>query len=305
MRKYFLLLSLFVALQGWAASLISEPTIDFGTIGYVAGSGNNTITLPVEGAPTTSGVGGIYRYTAGSTGNLVVGNWGIFDWLAGVRLNTAASTAWQTVTTSNCGTVKINNFVTTGNDTTASASASGSNATFPIGGTLQLDSFTGKKRCTISGAVNNLVQYQVWGTTKVPVNITVEIIPYMSLSHDSAALDFGTICSSSQAQTIVVDRNGNSTSTNAACPNPGTSADSFTVKGVEDQYFTISLPASLDLENDDGDTLAVTNLNADCTSGCTMGSSGQMTVKVGGTLTVPARAPKGDYTGHYTVSLAY
>ena len=298
------MLSLFVSLQGWAASLISEPTLDFGTIGYIAGSGNDTITLPAEGAATTSGVGGIYRYSAGTPGNLVVGDWGILDWLVGVRLNTAASTGSQSVTTS-CGTVKISNFVTTGNDTTASASASGANATFPIGGTLQLDSFTGKKRCTISGVVNNLVQYQVWGTTKVPVNITVEIVPYMSLSHDSAALDFGTICSSSQPQTVIVDRNGNSTSTNAACPNPGTSADSFTVKGVEDQYFSISLPATLELENEDDDTLPVSNLNADCTSGCTMGSSGQMTVTVGGTLTVPARAAKGEYTGHYTVSLTY
>lgn len=305
MRKIFLLLSVFVSLQGWAASLISEPTIDFGTIGYVADSGNSTITLPAEGTPSLSGVGGIYQYSAGTPGSLVVGDWGFLDWIVGVRVNTAASTGAQTITTANCGSVKISNFVTTDNATTASASASGSNAVFPIGGTLQLDSFTGSGACTISGTVNNYVQYQVWGTTKVPVHISVRIVPYMILSHNSAALDFGTICSSSQSQTIVVNQNGQGSSAAPVCPIEGTSADSFTVKGIEGQAFTISVPSTVSLVNAGGDELTVTNVNAACTSGCTMDSSGTRNIPVGGTLVVPGYTPKGEYTGHYTVTLTY
>ena len=317
--KKIILITCFLAVNvlSFAGSVTGEPTIDFGSVAYVPGSssGFRTITVSAAGATTTSSSGALTGTPAGTSGSASIGSFSWAESTTGtITFQTNKSTSATTISTSGCGSVSINNFTTTGGATSTTASASSSSTvSFPVGATLTLQSFTGTSGCTISGKVSGPVQFRIKGLiitqtdwTNVPVNITIYIAPRMSFSHTAnAKLDFGTICSDDRTQTVTVALDGSHTATNVHCTNPGTSADSFTVTGMANQTFAISLPASVAITNSRGDSLTVSNLNASCTQNCSVDSGGTSTISVGGMLTVPARTPGGEYTGNYTVSLTY
>lgn len=297
----------------YAGSLTGQPTIDFGSASFVAGSssGFKVITMAADGSTSTSTSGELTAYISGTAGSAQITP-GTLERIFGstITFQTDRNTSATTITTAGCGSVSISNFRTTGNSTSATARSSSDPSSFPVGATLTLTSFTGNS-CTISGTVTGPVQFKIgtsWmgGTdwTDVPVNITIFIQRRMSLEHDtSAALNFGTICTSNAQQTITVAADGSTSSTNARCPLTGTSADSFTVTGGSGQSFSITLPATATISNG-SNSLTISNLTSPCTSSCTL-SSTSYTVTVGGTLTIPANPAVGNYQGTYTVNMTY
>ena len=315
MKKIALLSCLlFITSIGFSGSVTQAPTIDFGSVGYmVNSSGFNTITMPVSGIATTSGSGALMGHTGGSAGSATIGNFSTAEKINGtITFQTDKSTSATTISTTGCGSVSISHFTTTNNGTSTTASAtSGDSASFPVGARLQLTSFTGTEECTISGTVTGPVQFKIKGWiftqtdwTNVPVNITVRIIPHLSLAHDSnAALNFGEICTSNVQQTITVPASGAATAVNARCPLTATSADSFTVTGNTGQSFYVGLPASVTISRG-SNSLTIDNFTSSCSPSCTLSGSTH-TFKVGGTLTVPIEAAAGEYTGTYSVSVTY
>ena len=300
---------------GFAGSVTSAPTIDFGSAGYVSGSssGFKIITMSAAGAGTTSGSGALTGYTSGSAGSATIGDFSWAESLNGtITFQTNRTTASTTISTPGCGSISVSNFTTTNGATSTTASASSSSSvSFPVGATITLQSFSGTSGCTISGTVTGPVQFRIRGWivtqtdwTDVPVTVSVYIAPHMSFSHDAnAVLNFGKICSSASQQTITVSSDGNVTTTNAYCPVTGTSADSFTATGMVGQVFHSNFPTSATISNGTN-SLTVTNFTSACSDGCTLTDS-TYTFGVGATLTVPAYTPSGDYTGTYPVTITY
>lgn len=316
MRKIILvscfLLTDIIAFSG---SVVQTPTIDFGSVGFLANStsGFSIITQHASGTATTSGSGPLTGHSGGSSGSAGIGNFSWAERLSGtVTFQTNRNTNTTRVSTDGCGSVLISDFTTTNESTSTTASAtSSSSVSFPVGAKLQLESFTGTQPCTISGTVSGPVQFRIKGLivvqtdwTDVPINVTVHITPHLSLSHDSgAALDFGEICRSRSQQTITVNPNGTGTSPNAFCQLTHTRADSFTVTGNTGQSFSVTLPASATISNGNN-SMTVSNFTSSCSVSCVL-SNFTHTFKVGGTLTVPANAAIGEYTGTYSVSITY
>ncbi len=314
MQRLIILVCFFILANGtvFAASLTQRPTIDFGSVGYVAGSsGFNAITISANGSASPGGAGPLSGNVSGSAGTVTIGDFNIIERLfsSTVSFETNRSTEAQEIYTSGCGRVSISNFTTTNGGTSASGTASNSSVSFPLGATLTLVSFEGTQPCPISGTVTGPVQFKVgdllgsW--TDVPVTVNVNIVPYLSLTHDSnAVLNFGTICrSSTTQQTITVSPDGTPTSTNTLCPVTGASADSFTVAGYSDKSFDVSLPTSVNISNG-SNSLSITNLTPSCSSNCILTNS-TYSFTVGGTLIVPANSPAGDYVGHYSVTITW
>lgn len=313
-QKIFLLgcFLLIITESALAINVTREPAIDFGSVGYLASgaTGFASVVVAPEGGTTTSGIGSLTGEPVG-----VAGTFGLapeaLEWLViifggsiQVRTN-GSSTPVKIPGTGDCGEISVSDFRTTGNATSASARKA---ATFPLGATLTLNSFVGSSGCLFSGTVSNHVQYKLstssnW--TDLPVTITVSIAPHMSLVHDSnAVLDFGTICrSSTTSQTITVPPDGPATSTNTLCPVTGASADSFTVAGYSGKSFDVSLPTSVNISNG-SNSLSITNLTSSCSSNCILTNS-TYSFTVGGTLTVPANSPPGDYVGNYSVTITW
>ena len=313
MQRLFVLACYFILATGtvFASSLTQSPTIDFGSVGHVVGSsGFDVITIAASGSASSSGTGPLTGNVSGSAGTATIGDFNFIERLfsSTVNFETNRTTTATEISTSGCGTVSISNFTTTNGGTSASGTASNSSVSFPVGATLTLVSFEGTQPCTISGTVTGPVQFKVGSLgswTDVPVAVSIYIIPYLSLTHDAdATLNFGSICRSSLTQqTITVRPDGTTTSTNILCPVTGASADSFTVTGNMGQSFGVSLPSSASISNG-GNALTVTNLTPSCTSSCTLTNSAY-SLTVGGTLTVPANSPSGDYVGNYSVTVTY
>lgn len=312
MKKNFLIcFCLFVSINCFAVNVTQLPTIDFGSMGYIPNStaGFNKITIEDSGTATTSAAGPLTGLTGGSAGSATVETSGleIFVLLFGgsLQFRTNANTNSYTVETPGCGKVSISDFTTTNKDIEGSNRSSP--ATFPLGATLTLLSFTGTTGCTISGTVSGPVQYRLstgsW--TNMTVTINVYIAPHMSLAHNQgAALDFGNICrSTTTQQTITVRPDGTSTATNPVCPLTATHADSFTATGNAGQSFSVNLPASATISNGQ-DSLTLNNFTSSCSTSCTLSNSTH-TFTVGGTLTVPKDVTTGEYTGNYPVSITY
>ena len=300
---------------GFAGSVVQTPTIDFGSAGFLANStgGFDIITQPASGTATTGGSGPLTGHSGGSSGSAGIGNFSWAERISGtITFQTNRNTNASRISTNGCGSVLISNFTTTNESTSTTASASSSSSvSFPVGAKLQLESFTGTQGCTISGTVSGPVQFRIKGLivtqtdwTDVPIGVTIRITPHLSLSHDSgAALDFGDICRSRSQQTITVNPNGTATSPNAFCPLTTTQADSFTVTGNTGQSFSVTLPASASISNGNN-LMVVSNFTSSCSASCVL-SNYTYTFKVGGTLTVPANAATGEYTGTYPVSITY
>ncbi len=121
-------------------------------------------------------------------------------------------------------------------------------------------------------------------------------------------MDFGTIAASATGGTVILD-----TATNTRTATGGVFLQSggatpqvavFTVTGEVNQSFTITGPTSIDLTSG-ANTLALALTGV--TSPSVLDGAGNATIKIGGTLTVPAAAPAGIYANStdLTVTVNY
>lgn len=133
---------------------------------------------------------------------------------------------------------------------------------------------------------------------------TATIVAPITLTHNSAALAFGTLTSGTGGGTVTVSSGGTVSGTTGdvtVLSGSLNSADSFTVGGSANRTFTISTTG--------GSVAAGANSMTFTTSASgatgTLSAGGSATFTVGGTLTVGANQAAGSYTGSYNATVAY
>ena len=125
-----------------------------------------------------------------------------------------------------------------------------------------------------------------------------------------ADLNFGNIVAGTDAGTVTVDTEGNRTSsTGITLPNatPGDfQAAKFTVTGLADATYAITLPSSIDITHTNGvTTMTVDEFTSNPDEAGKLAADGKQTLLVGATLNVGAGQVAGDYTGEFSVTVAY
>ena len=136
----------------------------------------------------------------------------------------------------------------------------------------------------------------------------VEVVKAFSIEHvNGKSLNFGRLFA--KAGTITIAPNGTVTDTNKiALSGNTTSADEFEITGPAGQTATVDLDGTSVTLNGagtaSGKTLTVTGLTLSGAS-VTPADDNPVKVTVGGSLTVAADTTPGQYSGTYTVNIAY
>lgn len=122
---------------------------------------------------------------------------------------------------------------------------------------------------------------------------------------EDASLSFGTILPFGRPGTVALNTNGSANVSNAYQTAPG-SAASWSVTGVPNAYFSITLPANGTITVTSGAfSMDVDNFNHSLGSAPRLDAAGQASFNVGALLRVGANQPSGSYTGTYDVTVAY
>ena len=126
----------------------------------------------------------------------------------------------------------------------------------------------------------------------------------------NADLNFGSFAPSATDGTISVELNGNRSVTGGitVLNQIGAQKAAFTVKGTPNESYYVKLPTeggnTIPITGPQGaDPLIITSLVHD--GGGTLDENGQDLFSVGGTLSVKANQPAGEYTGTFDVIVAY
>jgi hypothetical protein len=121
----------------------------------------------------------------------------------------------------------------------------------------------------------------------------------------TADLNFGAIITGA-AGSVTVSPGGVETATGATVvnPNPNVSAAQFTVTGEPSTAYLIVLPGSVTISNG-SQTMTVDNFSSTPTPAGLLSATGSQSLAVGAKLTVGANQAVGNYTGTFSVSVAY
>lgn len=332
MKKISLIFTLCAfALQAQAA-VATDPVINLGTLTFTANPPSVwtfSVSNHSTGAITQSGSGATWSgasYTPFNLADMQKRNKATYVY---IQLQGGSPDSY---TDPNCGTIAITNMSlyttnhsfdylrqlqkTKGNPPRLQDFASG----FYIAFTATVTPLADKGTCTITQTLPSWFSYiessksitQVVSETFIPVDLTFSvtiITPQTALEHDSNdALNFGTFCASSSAtQTFTVPPTGTPTqSPSMICPPTNdVSADRFTFRSSQATPSSVAVsPSSINLTGTSGDTLQVSSLTPSCTNNCTL-VSGEATIYVGGTISVPAGSRPGEYEGTYSLSVTY
>ena len=121
-----------------------------------------------------------------------------------------------------------------------------------------------------------------------------------------ADLEFGTVIESSTSGTVTIPADGSARGvTGGVTPvaNPLPARAQFAGAGTPGQLVNIFLAPPANLKDANGDTLPI-SMSLESTN-VTIDSTHAFFVGVGGTVTVAANQPDGDYTGTFTVLAQY
>ena len=120
-------------------------------------------------------------------------------------------------------------------------------------------------------------------------------------------LNFGNIVAGTGIGTVIVDTEGDRTKTgDVILPTTGTfNAAEFTVTGLANATYAITLPESINISTTGGETMTVDNFTSNPSGTGTLAANGEQTLSVGARLIVGAGQVAGDYTGEFSVTVAY
>jgi len=153
--------------------------------------------------------------------------------------------------------------------------------------------------------------YSQVSSTATNIGIDAKVIAPITISNTgSTNLDFGTISTSSTSGSVTVPPEG------ARVPSGGVSVLStssfssapFEVTGNPDATCQLSLPGDLDVKlTRQGGTeqMSVTGFTIGGSTTITLDANGDADFNVGATLTLGANQMPGEYTGSFSVTIAY
>ena len=131
-----------------------------------------------------------------------------------------------------------------------------------------------------------------------------KIIQAASLVHvNDAALDFGTVIRNSGGTVTIPDDSDTAQYSGVAAASGSTSRDQFTISGLSaGTNYTVVVPASVTLDGPNSSHMTA-SLDPSITS--TITGPSDVTLYVGGVLTVANNQELGSYTGSYDVNVTY
>jgi len=140
--------------------------------------------------------------------------------------------------------------------------------------------------------------------------VTVQFIPIEVTN--TSTLDFGTLLPFGRPGSVTITTAGGSSPSDLLLIEQGTAAE-WTVKGIGNAPYAVTLPTNISLTSNNGDDTPMT-VNAFRTSARHLGYStptsildaaGDGSFTVGATLNVGANQPAGIYTGNYEITVSY
>jgi len=137
-------------------------------------------------------------------------------------------------------------------------------------------------------------------------NGSATLVPAISLVN-TTGLQFGLIVGG-PGGTVAVGTDGTRTAsgpslmTNAGYP---VTAAAFTVSGLANQGYSITLPSTATLTGPGAATMTIGSFVSNPSATGTIGGGGTQTLLVGATLTIGASQAVGDYTGSFSVTVNY
>ncbi len=135
------------------------------------------------------------------------------------------------------------------------------------------------------------------------VTASARIYKPITLSLTNAGLSFGDIFTDATGGSVTLDAAGTRSTTGPALATTGSAyAAAFTVTGKRNATYAITLPASVSLTGP-GAPMTV-NSFVTSTAG-TLDASGTQSFTLGATLAVGANQTDGDYSGTFSLSVAY
>jgi spore coat protein U-like protein len=189
--------------------------------------------------------------------------------------------------------------------------ASGSSGTIGVGMTfgsfLAANCPAGTYSASITLKVANSSNKNQFKTATMAVSVTVGAS--LTLANVSG-LDFGTVVPGGTSGTVVIAPAGTPARSfpgNVVIPislRTGSPA-SFTVTGLPNGAFTISLATTTNPNDGAGHTLTLGSLASSPSGTGTLGGTGTASLTVGGTLTVGANQAAGTYNGSISVTVTY
>jgi hypothetical protein len=138
------------------------------------------------------------------------------------------------------------------------------------------------------------------------VTVEVNIVSTINLVAQHGII-FGDISVSSSRGTVTVATDGSRTTSGGVTVNRNTSGTPalYKVSGDPSAYFSITLPDSVVLTSDAGDSMTVKNFSSVPEKNGQLDSSGRENVNIGATLGVGAFQPFGKYKGIMSTTIEY
>ena len=288
------------ALQG--QTLGAPSTLEFGEV--VLGSTGGTLTLDPSTGAITSAVGVYPTSALGTTFSVVTAT----D--KGGRIANVYTTASTfTLTGSGGGSFSSNTSPYATNYpgdqfTFPGTSSQTTQVTFQVGGTITLPAgqasgdYTGYLPIYIAdnkGANSN--------TVSIPVHIRIVAPIALSKTQD---LDMGTVIPGASAGQVILNATTGALNTTGGVLYASATGQpaSFSVTGAPNHAFNVSFTASTITLTGSAGSMNL-SLASSLTNPASFSGAGTATLGIGGTLAVGANQPEGDYTGTFTVTVAY
>ena len=139
------------------------------------------------------------------------------------------------------------------------------------------------------------------------LSFSFTVVPYLTVTAVTP-LHFGVVASKPTPTQVVVSPNGSRSGSAWLMPQaPHATVAEFQISGTPNTSFSVALPSSVTLNGAGSATLSVGTFvpSTGTLSGLSTGPSGTTDLFVGGTLSIPANAPTGTYSGEYTVTITY
>lgn len=136
--------------------------------------------------------------------------------------------------------------------------------------------------------------------------VEVNIVSTINLVAQNGIV-FGDISVSSSRGTVTVSTDGSRTTSGGVTVNRNTSGTPalYEVSGDPSAYFSITLPDSVVLTSDAGNSMTVKNFSSVPEKNGQLDSSGRKNVNIGATLGVGAFQPFGKYKGTMSTTIEY
>lgn len=184
--------------------------------------------------------------------------------------------------------------------------STGTTGYYYLGATVSVGSNVTTPAGTYSGSYTlNVMDPFKGAVTPMTFSVQIQVAPVISLT-ELTGLRFGAIFTSPAPGTVVLSPTGTLSTTGGVSlgsqlpVGPAT----FSVTGAANATYAITLPGSVVLSSPGG-TLTVTSFTSSPGLTGRLDPTGQQTLSVGGTLNVLANQPDGDYTGTFSVTVAY